>query len=59
MARDALHAAVARIHAAQAICSYDGDFDEIAGLRRIEPPASQGVSKVSRDALGPGMNAPG
>jgi predicted nucleic acid-binding protein len=40
MARDALHAAVARVHGAQAICSYDGDFDEIAGLRRIEPPAS-------------------
>ena len=39
MARDALHAAVARIHGAQAICSYDRDFDAIAGLRRIEPPA--------------------
>lgn len=38
-ARDALHAAVAQAHGAQAICSYDGDFDEIAGLRRIEPPA--------------------
>ncbi len=36
--RVARHAAVARIHAAQAICN-DGDFDEIAGLRRIEPPA--------------------
>jgi predicted nucleic acid-binding protein len=39
MARDALPAAVARIHGAQAICSYNRDFDEIAGLRRIEPPA--------------------
>jgi uncharacterized protein len=38
-ARDALHAAVAQAHGAQAICSYDGDFDEIAGLSRIEPPA--------------------
>lgn len=38
-ARDALHAAVAQAHGAQAICSYDGDFDEITGLHRIEPPA--------------------
>lgn len=37
-ARDALHAAVAQAHGAQAICSYDGDFDEISGLHRIEPP---------------------
>ena len=31
------HSAVARIHGAQAIYSYDRDFDEIAGLQRIEP----------------------
>ena len=37
MARDALHAAVASLHAADAICSYDRDFDRIEGIRRIEP----------------------
>lgn len=36
-ARDALHAAVTLSHGAQAICSYDGDFDQIEDLRRIEP----------------------
>ena len=36
-ARDALHAAVAQSYGARAICSYDGDFDQIEGLRRIEP----------------------
>lgn len=36
-ARDALHAAVALQSAARAICSYDRDFDAIAGLVRIEP----------------------
>jgi uncharacterized protein len=35
--RDALHAAVALHTGADAICSYDRDFDYIAGLRRIEP----------------------
>ena len=38
MARDALHAAVCRLSHADAICSYDADLDEIAGLRRLEPP---------------------
>ena len=36
-ARDALHAAVCRHTGAEAICSYDRDFDEISGVRRIEP----------------------
>ena len=36
-ARDALHAAVAKFHGLQAICSYDQDFDQIEGLSRIEP----------------------
>jgi predicted nucleic acid-binding protein len=35
--RDALHAAVVLQNGADAICSYDRDFDVIAGLRRIEP----------------------
>jgi predicted nucleic acid-binding protein len=35
--RDALHAAVALDGGAEAICSYDRDFDGVAGLRRIEP----------------------
>lgn len=37
MARDALHAAVALQHAGGEICSFDGDFDEIPGVRRSEP----------------------
>jgi len=36
-ARDALHAAVARGYGIRTICSYDGDFDQIEGLQRIEP----------------------
>lgn len=43
MARDAVHAAV---HAAvvlteglEAVCSYDGDFDHIPGIIRLEPDA--------------------
>ncbi len=36
-ARDALHAGVGLNHKAEAICSYDRDFDQIAGLRRTEP----------------------
>lgn len=36
-ARDALHAAVFLISGASAICSYDRDFDAIAGVRRMEP----------------------
>ena len=35
--RGAIHAAVALGAEAEAICSYDRDFDDIAGLRRIEP----------------------
>ncbi len=38
MARDALHAAVCRVVRAEAICSYDEDFDAIRGVRRVEPP---------------------
>ena len=38
-ARDAVHAAVCRLVAADAICSYDRDFDCIEGLNRIEPDA--------------------
>jgi predicted nucleic acid-binding protein len=37
MARDALHAAVALRHADGRICSFDRDFDEIAGIHRTEP----------------------
>jgi len=36
-ARDAIHAAAALQSGAEAICSYDRDFDCVAGLRRIEP----------------------
>ncbi|HEY6323153.1 MAG TPA: type II toxin-antitoxin system VapC family toxin [Thermoanaerobaculia bacterium] len=35
--RDAIHAAVALHSGADAICSYDRDFDGVAGLRRVEP----------------------
>ena len=37
MARDALHAAVCQRIGAEAICSYDRDFDEIPQLQRLEP----------------------
>ena len=36
-ARDALHAAVARINDVEAICTFDRDFDRIPGIRRVEP----------------------
>ena len=36
-ARDALHAAVCRLNQAEAWCSYDRDFDAIAGVERREP----------------------
>ncbi|MCP4664620.1 MAG: type II toxin-antitoxin system VapC family toxin [bacterium] len=36
-ARDALHGAVVLHQGAQAICSYDRDFDQIPQLKRIEP----------------------
>lgn len=37
LARDALHAAACKIHQAEALCSYDRDFDALPWLRRIEP----------------------
>ncbi|MGH7572557.1 MAG: type II toxin-antitoxin system VapC family toxin [Gemmatimonadota bacterium] len=37
MARDVLHAAAAIIHEAEAIASYDRDFDKIREVRRTEP----------------------
>ena len=37
LARDALHAAACKLHRAEALCSYDRDFDALAWLRRIEP----------------------
>jgi predicted nucleic acid-binding protein len=36
-ARDAVHAAVCQLVAAEVICSYDRDFDAIEGLKRVEP----------------------
>ena len=36
-ARDALHAAAVLVSGAAGFCSYDRDFDGIAGLRRLEP----------------------
>lgn len=36
-ARDALHAAVYLEVEAEALCSFDRDFDRIAGVRRVEP----------------------
>jgi predicted nucleic acid-binding protein len=36
-ARDAVHAAVVFTHRLEAICAFDGDFDAVRGLRRIEP----------------------
>jgi len=37
MARDALHAAVVLEERLESICSYDRDFDRIAGIVRVEP----------------------
>jgi predicted nucleic acid-binding protein len=37
MARDALHAAVVMSGGFDALCSYDRDFDRIAGLVRRDP----------------------
>jgi predicted nucleic acid-binding protein len=37
LARDALHAAVVIHHELEAVCSFDTDFDAVAGVRRIEP----------------------
>jgi len=39
MARDALHAAVVLEERLDAVCSYDRDFDRIAGVVRREPDA--------------------
>ena len=36
-ARVAVHAAACRIYGAEAICSWDRDFDRFDGLRRLEP----------------------
>jgi uncharacterized protein len=36
-ARDAVHAAVVAVNDLAGICSYDRDFDVIAGLERTEP----------------------
>ena len=41
-ARDALHAAACQHVGADAICSYDRDFDDIDGVRRIEPGEAAG-----------------
>ena len=38
MARDAIHAAVTKVNSVSMICSFDRDFDQIRGLRRIQPP---------------------
>ena len=35
--RDAIHAAVVRLHGPDAIISADRDFDEVPGLRRLSP----------------------
>jgi len=37
MARDALHAAVVLEHQLDGVCSYDRDFDPVAGVARVEP----------------------
>ena len=36
-ARDAVHAAACRVYGAEAICSWDRDFDRFEGLKRLEP----------------------
>ncbi|MBI5442058.1 MAG: type II toxin-antitoxin system VapC family toxin [Deltaproteobacteria bacterium] len=36
-ARDAVHAAACRVYGAEAICSWDKDFDRFPGLKRVEP----------------------
>ena len=36
-ARDAVHAAACRVYDAEAICSWDRDFDRFEGLKRVEP----------------------
>jgi uncharacterized protein len=41
-ARDAVHAAVCQLIGADAICSYDRDFDGIREVKRVEPEAAIG-----------------
>ena len=41
MARDALHAAVVLLNELDGICSFDRDFDSVAGVTRIEPGAQR------------------
>jgi uncharacterized protein len=36
-ARDAVHAATAQAEGVRGICSYDTDFDQVIGLRRLVP----------------------
>jgi uncharacterized protein len=37
MARDGLHAAVVLAHDLDGLCSFDRDFDPVAGVTRVEP----------------------
>ena len=37
MARDGLHAAVVLQHQLDGLCSFDTDFDPVAGVERVEP----------------------
>ena len=37
MARDGLHAAVVLQHQLDGLCSFDRDFDPVAGIERVEP----------------------
>ncbi len=37
MARDGLHAAVVLQHQLDGLCSFDRDFDPVAGVERVEP----------------------
>ncbi len=36
-ARDAVHAATALADGVRGLCSFDADFDQVAGLRRLLP----------------------
>lgn len=45
-ARDALHAAVALAYGLDTIVSADRDFDEVAGLRRIDPLDAKALSAL-------------
>ena len=37
MARDGLHAAIVLQHELEGLCSFDRDFDPVAGVERVEP----------------------